>query len=78
MLFIVDDSASVCDSVYNDFDPYDFIYSGSGSNSTSDPLYASVISAPTSPPPVPPARTLERREKEDKVDTWVGNTHHTT
>lgn len=50
-----DDASSVCDSVYEEYDPYDFIYSNSGNNSLSDPMYAAVIkSEPQSPPPLPP------------------------
>ncbi|KAL3279432.1 hypothetical protein HHI36_016943 [Cryptolaemus montrouzieri] len=37
-----DELASVCDSVYDEYDPYDFIYTGSGNNSLSDPMYAVV------------------------------------
>lgn len=53
-----DDSVSVCDSsVYDEYDPYDFIYVGSGSNSLSDPMYAAVAKSEIncqSPPPLPP------------------------
>lgn len=38
----VDDTMSVCNSVYEEYDPYDFIYSGSGNNSISDPIYATL------------------------------------
>ncbi|XP_048517557.1 phosphatidylinositol 4-phosphate 3-kinase C2 domain-containing subunit alpha isoform X3 [Dendroctonus ponderosae] len=65
-----DDTLSVCDSVYDEYYDYDFIYSGSGNNSVSghttvsEPLYASLNvslskliaeSSPHSPsPPIPP------------------------
>lgn len=56
-----DDSASVCGSIYDDYDPYD-IYTGSGNNSMSDPLYAAVVkSAPQSPPPVPPRDPIGKK-----------------
>ncbi|KAK9879212.1 hypothetical protein WA026_004058 [Henosepilachna vigintioctopunctata] len=40
-----DDAASICGSVYEEYDPYDFIYTGSGNNSLSDPMYAAVNKA---------------------------------
>ncbi|XP_044761430.1 phosphatidylinositol 4-phosphate 3-kinase C2 domain-containing subunit alpha [Coccinella septempunctata] len=40
-----DDSTSVCGSVYDEYDPYDFIYTGSGNNSLCDPMYAAVNKA---------------------------------
>lgn len=67
--FLVEDATSVCGSVYDEYDPYDFIYSGSGSNSLSDSMYTAVIkteSAPQSPPPLPPRAkfaTIERRKQ---------------
>lgn len=71
-----DDAASVCGSVYDEYDPYDFIYSGSGNNSLSDPMYAAVIkqeNAPMSPPSTLPRRvqqsTMERRK--NSRDAWV-------
>lgn len=66
---VLDDEGSVCGSVYDEYDPYDFIYSGSGNNSLSDPMYAAVVkseNAPLSPPPPLPPRaqqsTMERRQ----------------
>ncbi|KAJ8914580.1 hypothetical protein NQ315_017285, partial [Exocentrus adspersus] len=62
----LDDSVSVCDSVYEEYDPYDFIYTGSGNNSISDPIYAS-ISRPDSTPlsPAPPRMsTIDRRSSK--------------
>lgn len=64
---------SVCDSVYDEYDPYDFIYSGSGSNSLSDSMYTAVIRtehAPQSPPPLPPRvrfSTIERRKQSSEA-----------
>lgn len=40
-----DDVGSVCGSVYDEYDPYDFIYTGSGNNSLCDPMYAAVNKA---------------------------------
>lgn len=74
---IVDDSGSVCGSVYDEYDPYDFIYTGSGNNSLADPIYAAVVkseNAPVSPPPPLPPRahsTLERRKTN--IDTLVSS-----
>lgn len=67
MTIILDDAASVCGSVYDEYDPYDYIFSGSGSNSTSDPVYAAVIKSKTenasmSPPPTLTRKTTERRK----------------
>lgn len=66
---VLDDSWSVCGSVYDEYDPYDFLYTGSGNNSLSDPIYAAVVkseNAPMSPPPPLPPRihnsTLERKK----------------
>uniref|UniRef100_A0A1Y1L4Z2 Uncharacterized protein n=1 Tax=Photinus pyralis TaxID=7054 RepID=A0A1Y1L4Z2_PHOPY len=56
-----DDAVSVCDSVYDEYDPYDFIYSGSGSNSTSDPMYAAVIKSKTETGVLSSTSTLSRR-----------------
>lgn len=68
---MIDDSGSVCGSVYDEYDPYDFIYSGSGSNSNSDPIYAAVVkseNAPLSPPPLPPRlSTMEKRKSKKEV-----------
>lgn len=70
----LDDEGSVCGSVYDEYDPYDFIYLGSGNNSLSDPMYAAVVKsekAPLSPPPPLPPRaqqsTMERRQKNGGV-----------
>ncbi|KAI4457618.1 phosphatidylinositol kinase [Holotrichia oblita] len=65
----VDESASMCESVYDEYDPFDYIYSGSGSNSVSDPVYATIASvSETSPtPPLPPRvklSTLDRRKAQ--------------
>lgn len=61
----------MCDSVYDEYDPYDFIYSGSGNNSTSDSIYAAVVKSekvPLSPPPLPPKlSTMERLRISSKV-----------
>jgi phosphatidylinositol-4-phosphate 3-kinase len=66
----IDDCASVCGSVYDDYDPYD-IYTGSGANSMSDPLYAAVVKSeamPQSPPPLPPRDHIDRRVAVTKLN----------
>ncbi|XP_019865562.1 phosphatidylinositol 4-phosphate 3-kinase C2 domain-containing subunit beta isoform X2 [Aethina tumida] len=54
----VDDGASVCDSVYGDYDPYDYIQQGSSNNSLIESIYATVNrpehSPQSPPPPLPP------------------------
>ncbi|XP_064214165.1 phosphatidylinositol 4-phosphate 3-kinase C2 domain-containing subunit alpha isoform X1 [Tribolium castaneum] len=62
-----DDGASVCGSVYDDYDPYD-IYTGSGNNSMSDPLYAAPAK---SPPPLPPREYLAKK-MTDKLNLLDG------
>ncbi|KAK4883151.1 hypothetical protein RN001_006470 [Aquatica leii] len=56
-----DDTSSICDSVYDEYDPYDFIHSGSGANSTSDPMYAAVIKSKPENASMSPSCTLSRR-----------------
>lgn len=77
-LILVDESASMCESVYDEYDPFDYIYSGSGSNSVSDPVYATIASiSETSPtPPLPPRvkiSTLDRRkaQREQNVSHFI-------
>ncbi|KAG5888356.1 hypothetical protein JTB14_020756 [Gonioctena quinquepunctata] len=63
----VDDAMSVCNSVYEEYDPYDFIYSGSGNNSVSDPIYATINrpdNTPNSPAP-PRMSTIDRRRSSN-------------
>ncbi|CAG9823212.1 unnamed protein product [Phaedon cochleariae] len=59
----VDDAMSVCNSVYEEYDPYDFIYSGSGNNSISDPIYATINKPDNTPlsPGAPRMSTIDRR-----------------
>ncbi|XP_071051233.1 phosphatidylinositol 4-phosphate 3-kinase C2 domain-containing subunit beta [Onthophagus taurus] len=67
-----EEAASMCESVYDEYDPFDYIYSGSGGNSTSEPIYASIASksdySPT--PPLPPRvnSTLDRRKVHKDKD----------
>ncbi|XP_074032269.1 phosphatidylinositol-4-phosphate 3-kinase catalytic subunit Pi3K68D [Leptinotarsa decemlineata] len=63
----VDDAMSVCNSVYEEYDPYDFIYSGSGNNSVCDPIYATINkpdNTPNSPAP-PRMSTIDRRSSKN-------------
>lgn len=72
--YSLDDKASICDSIYEEYDPYDFIYSGSGSNSLSDPMYAAVVkseNAPISPPPPLPPRAHSTMERKT---SWIKKT----
>ncbi|XP_028129846.1 phosphatidylinositol 4-phosphate 3-kinase C2 domain-containing subunit alpha isoform X1 [Diabrotica virgifera virgifera] len=59
----VDDTMSICNSVYEEYDPYDFIYSGSGNNSISDPIYATVNKPDNTPmsPGISRMSTIDRR-----------------
>lgn len=77
------ETGSVCDSVYDEYDPYDFIYTGSDSNSLSDPLYVAVAargvertpsaplstSSPTQTAPSLPPRALSTQlePREEKL-----------
>lgn len=65
---------SVCDSVYDEYDPYD-IYTGSGNNSLADPLYAAVVKSETlpqsPPPPVPPRAHMTTLNRQNTRDVKV-------
>lgn len=54
---------SICNSVYEEYDPYDFIYTGSGNNSLSDPIYATVNKPDNTPmsPGLSRMSTIDRR-----------------
>lgn len=74
----VDDSMSVCSgSMYEEYDPFEYLHSGSGGASVSaEPIYATITrtdgKVPMSPPPLPPRlsqSTLER--KRNTRETWV-------
>lgn len=57
---------SICNSVYEEYDPYDFIYSGSGNNSVSDPIYATINRADSAPlsPTQHRMSTIDRRSSK--------------
>ncbi|KAF5287684.1 hypothetical protein FQA39_LY15784 [Lamprigera yunnana] len=63
-----DDASSICDSVYDEYDPYDFIYSGSGTNSSSDPMYAAVIKSKPEYATMSPSCTLSRRAQMSTME----------
>lgn len=68
---------SVCSgSMYEEYDPFEYLYSGSGTASVSEPIYATITrtdsKAHMSPPPLPPRlsqSTLDR--KRNTRETWV-------
>lgn len=76
------ETGSVCDSVYDEYDPYDFIYTGSDSNSLSDPLYVAVVArgaertpaaslstsspTPAAPPTLPPRSLSTQSEPREE------------
>lgn len=66
----IPDNESECSgSMYNEYDPFDYLYSGSGAPSIADPIYAAVIKqSPKTPPPLPPRAwsTLEKRKSIDR------------
>ncbi|XP_060523562.1 phosphatidylinositol 4-phosphate 3-kinase C2 domain-containing subunit alpha isoform X2 [Cylas formicarius] len=71
-----DDSHSMCGSVYDEYYDFDFIYSGSGSNSIynsiygntsiSEPIYATVSKVENSSSPVPPLPPRSRMSTLDR------------
>lgn len=66
--WVLDDAISVAGSYYDSYDPYD-IYTGSGNNSVSDPIYATILksdstqSSPASAPPIPPRTHMSTLDK---------------
>lgn len=74
-LFLVDDAYSVCSgSMYEEYDPFEYLQSGSGAGSVSEPIYATITrdKTPLSPPPLPPRSqaTLDRQKRQSK-ESWV-------
>lgn len=62
--------------MYEEYDPFDYLYSGSQAGSVAEPVYATITRSdktPVSPPPLPPRQsqfTLER-QKRQSLDNWT-------
>lgn len=70
ILFLGEDCHSVCSgSMYEEYDPFDYLHSGSAGGSVSEPIYATITrkeKSPASPPPIPPRSTYSTLDRPKK------------